>query len=61
MLLISFGASVAGQEKHMRQFNGLSRRLSDSKQDLGSFIIWKNGSIVYEKYFHGADSGITLK
>lgn len=36
--------------------NTLTKKLTDSIPSLGSFIIWRNGGIVYEHYFHHADS-----
>jgi CubicO group peptidase (beta-lactamase class C family) len=37
-------------------FNTLTKQLNDSIPCLGSFLIWRNGGLVYEKYFHSADS-----
>jgi len=37
-------------------FNRLSKQLNDSISCLGSFLVWRNGGLVYEKYFHDADS-----
>jgi CubicO group peptidase (beta-lactamase class C family) len=37
-------------------FDSLTNQLNDTIQCLGSFLIWRNGGLVYEKYFHGADS-----
>ena len=37
-------------------FTSLTKQLNDSIPCLGSFLIWRNGGLVYEKYFHGSDS-----
>jgi CubicO group peptidase (beta-lactamase class C family) len=37
-------------------FDSLTNQLNDSIQCLGSFLVWKNGGLVYEKYFHAANS-----
>lgn len=37
-------------------FNRLTVQLNDSIPCLGSFLVWRNGGLVYEKYFHGANS-----
>lgn len=34
----------------------LTKQLNDSIPCLGSFLIWRNGGLVYEHYFHNADS-----
>jgi CubicO group peptidase (beta-lactamase class C family) len=34
----------------------LTKQLNDSIPCLGSFLIWRNGGLVYEHYFHGSDS-----
>ena len=37
-------------------FATLTKQLNDSVPCLGSFLIWRNTGLVYEKYFHGSDS-----
>lgn len=37
-------------------FTGLTKKLNDSIPCLGSFLVWRNNGLVYEKYFHGSDS-----
>lgn len=34
----------------------LGNRMADSIPALGSLLVWSNGGIVYEKYFHGASA-----
>lgn len=38
----------------------LSKQLNDSIPCLGSFLIWRKGGLVYEKYFHNADSNTSF-
>lgn len=36
--------------------SAFTTQLEDSIPCLGSFLVWRNGGLVYEKYFHGADN-----
>jgi len=37
-------------------FTEIGRRMADSLPSLGSLIVWTQGGMVYEKYFHGASA-----
>jgi CubicO group peptidase (beta-lactamase class C family) len=68
LLLFSFNISaqknIAGLQSVQPSDAGLTtaflqhftQQLNDSIPCLGSFLIWRNGGLVYEKYFHDTDS-----
>lgn len=58
--MIFFSANLKSQTKQNKEiskpfFQEFTKKINDSIPSIGSFIVSKNGNIIYEQYFHDAN------